>query len=249
MRRAVITSQKADSVSFDAWASVRFADRSTLSGSIVTHGVLRNIDGTWSAEATLNLLRSDTAHGEQRGSGTLVFSSPAIGSLFVLLEDVHGQLITTPTSLGDVGGTWWRLSLASGSSIRTSGTTPDPRLVDAYTTAIQIVGGGLETEGRSAVYHYHVMIGADTLNAYIAGTAGKIAQSTTAVGEVWINPTTFVLERARWNISNLPTRLGAISCTLGIVFADYNHAPPIRLPVGSGFSVPFDTIFDIFSSR
>ncbi len=247
MRRAVFQNQILDSVSFDMTALFR-ANRlpGTLSGSVSATGVFHSTERTWSADVRFDVSNLAPNAKERRSSGTFALSAPSPGSLFVLPRSIDSSFQVGGAEKALLGQ-WWRLTGGTGSLQAPSVSTPDPHVVEMYARILNVTGGGLERElGGRYVYHYRVKIGSGELLNLVGVPSGGVPD---VAGDVWINPDSFVLERARWTIRRLPFEDGMIDSDLDIHLRDFNVAPSATLPEGSGALFPLDTILDIISVR
>lgn len=125
---------------------------------------------------------------------------------------------------------------------------PDPRLVDAYASAIDILSGGLQRmPDGSFVYHYGVRINpAMVESVQQLGRESAAWRQATITGDLTIDPTSFALRRANWALSSVPSVLGTINAAIDIRFYDHNIAR-LSLPVLTGSDVQLESIFDMIS--
>ncbi len=248
IRRTVLRSQTVDSVSYEGIASLVLDGKQELSGNTAVSGVIRNIDRTWAMQAAGEFVKKEGGKILRKGSGAVSLSSPKPGALFLRIERLQGPLFKMPVLSGSVLGKWWRTTGTAAEVIPGTGGTPDPRLVDAYVSAVEVLGGGLEPLGGEFVYRYSVRVSSGALWNFMKRLPPLPGTSSfDARGEVWIDPATFLLRRAKWTVRSLPVRGGNLSATLEVVLREYDRAPDIPLPEATGPALSPDTIFDIFS--
>jgi len=248
IRRTVLRSQTIDSVSYEGIASLALDGKQELSGNVAVSGVIRTIDRTWAMEAAGEFVKKEGGNILRKGSGAVSLSSPKPGALFLRIERLQGPLFKMPVLSGSVLGKWWRTTGTAAEVIQGTGGTPDPRLVDAYVSALEVMGGGLEPLGGGFVYRYSVRVSSGALWNFMKRMPPRSgAPSFDARGEVWIDPSTFLLQRAKWTVRSFPVRSGNLHATLEVVLREYDRAPDIPLPEALRSVLSPDTIFDIFS--
>ncbi|MFA5800208.1 MAG: hypothetical protein WC840_04590 [Candidatus Peribacteraceae bacterium] len=248
IRRTVLRSQTIDSVSYEGIASLALDGKQELSGNIAASGVIRSGDHAWAMQAAGEFMKKEGGKILRKGSGAVSLSSPKPGTLFLRIERLQGPLFKMPVLSGSVLGKWWRVAGTAAEVIPGTGGTPDPRFVDAYVSAVEVLGGGLEPLGGGLVYRYSVRVSSGALwNFMKRMPTWSGAPSFDARGEVWIDPSTFLLQRAKWTVRSFPVRGGNLHATLEVVLRAYDRSPDIPLPEALGSALSPDTIFDIFS--
>lgn len=246
IRRAVINSHLLDSVAVSVSASFGTEGSSSLSGSLVAQGVLRNGGQAWSADAAFDTERTGRT-GYKHASGRIIASVPGDGRTFLRFESLQGLDIKFPvlSSTGTTSG-WWVIGTESKPDAPTvAQTAPDPAVLDSYASALTVTENMGTQRGRDGTLQYHYRVKLDP--SFMRSLAGSDTDDATAEGELWISTVDFSLRRVQWVIGGLPTSSGPIGLRVDAAFSDQNRAPLVRRPTGSAATLPLDSIFAIFS--
>ncbi len=249
IRRAVISSNTVESVAVALSADMKTEDADTLSGSVIVQAIIRSDSQAWSADTSFNL-ESTMKRGHERASGRLVTVSPGTGRTYIRLESAEGVLgqLLRKSFTGSSSG-WMVYGQDSGSK-PVPRRTPDPVLLSSYADAIVVeenLGTEQDDSGRT-LYHYRVTLKPETLSSIPQGGSSEATNRLRANGELWIESTGFLLVRAKWFLSGVPTSFGFITLNIDALFSDYDSASQIESPVGSASTLPLESIFAIFSS-
>lgn len=246
VRRAVIRSHTVESVSVSLSANFVTQSESSLSGSIVTQGVVRSGGRAWSADTSF-IVESAEMLGAAQASGRLVLAAPGNGQVFLRPESMEGMLgeAVRRTLTGSLSG-WWVVGEEQKVDVSTT-PTPDPNVLSAYADAIVVTQNfGIQEGAGDDLYHYKVALKPEAI-AILDPSAD--ASTLSATGDLWIDAKTFVLARAVWDIDGLQSEYGTARLHVDVLFTDYDSSPQIRGPVGSAATLPLESIFAIFSAR
>lgn len=248
IRRAVIRSNTVESVAVSLSANIRTEQTTALSGSLVVQAVIRSGGQAWSADTSFHV-NSITRRGHERASGRMVAVSPGTGLMYLRLESAEGILgqMLRRSFTGSTNG-WMVYGEDSGAKL-SERHTPDPAVMSSYADALSVTEnlGIVKDNGRS-FYHYRVALKPEMLSAMPQGGTPETNEHLKAEGEMWIDTRDFSLSRVIWNVSGVPSALGAIVVHADALFSEYDSAAQIQSPVGTAATLPLESIFAIFSS-
>lgn len=263
LRRTILRTITLETVNIEAVATLvgaapaRVQDTmsgSSLSVALVLTGTLAPLKHAW----IINLGGTITGRTKSPIRTRFELANLPSGDIYLRVDDLQSAgRILGPAASGSILGQQVAFSGSMlGRSMRiVVGTVPegplsgpDPRLVDAYASAIDILSGGLQQmPDGSFVYHYGVRINpAMVESVQQLGRESAAWRRATITGDLTIDPTSFALLKANWALSSVPSILGTINAAIDIRFHDHNIAR-LSLPVLTGSDVRLESIFDMIS--
>mgnify|MGYP001003533975 CR=1 FL=1 len=122
--------------------------------------------------------------------------------------------------------TWWKMADTDEAKQILALQTPDPSAINAILASVIVDrDDGLVTDNRRKMYHYHVHIDAGAPGANSMGLASLPS------GELWIDAQTYLLQRAIWNIRNIPGTNGSTDANMDIRLSRHNEQLPVSVPL------------------
>jgi hypothetical protein len=116
---------------------------------------------------------------------------------------------------------------------------PDGPFLSLQSKALDVVSNdGVTSIDGHRVYHYHVRIDPAILASLSRATSPTRAMSGSALsleanGEVWIDASSFVLRRAKWDVRKLPLDDGTLAVAFNVDFTDHNKTLTVDPPEGA----------------
>ncbi len=245
LRRAILETITLDAVNIEAALTVSgaVAGSSSLASFVLT-GTLAPLRHAWIID-----VGSSTITGLVMSPLRIKFELVAMpsGDIYLRVDELQstasGSILRQQAGFsGSILGRPVRIVRGTASQVPLAG--PDPRAVEVYASAIEVLSGGLrQVPDGSYVYQYGVRI-----NPAMLGDAQTSGKQATITGELTIDPQSFALRRAHWTLSSLPSALGVFDATVDIRFHNHN-AVRLSLPALTGSDVSLESIFDMFSLR
>lgn len=240
LRRTFFQSSSLDTYSYTAQGAVSLRGRDVFSGSLLLEGAVKR-GGAWSANAASDIERvSNQTIG--RLDGILHLRSPGNGILYIKTTGIAGEEGDHITrALAPVTTDGWTRFAFPVSRNRAGMTMPTQEMIDAQVSALRVTAD--RTDPEEDYYEYDVELSDESLSLL-----GSEVRSGALTGTLWIDRRTFVLTRAHWTASALMTPAGTLSFVMDVSFSLQNETLLPSMPLGTGATLPLNTIFDIISA-
>ncbi|MCF7844899.1 MAG: hypothetical protein K9M03_03675 [Kiritimatiellales bacterium] len=151
--------------------------------------------------------------------------------------------LLVPLMINNLIGRWWEFP-NKNTEPRDIMTTPDPRLLQAQSKVVSVIGDlGLDTIRGRSVYHYQVEVDREKLYDYLITLSEESAQDKSAadisamldglnaLGELWIDAESYYLQRIIWSVETVsPDSDEKMVITFTMDLMDHNESDPIVLP-------------------
>lgn len=242
LRRAVIRSNTTESVAVSVSGSFDLKGEANYVGTAVLQGAVIGSGRAWSADTSFELSRLKD-FSRERSSGRVVLQAPGNGLTYIQASSLEGALIAPIKQLLGDDTRWWTIETPA-----TAGATisaPDPLLLSRYADVIVPVGEATVEETEAGdLYHLRVGLKPEALAA-LSGIG--VPKEFSAEGDLWVNASTFDLQRSRWKLQGVPQSDGVLSFEFDATFGGYGLPHPVAVPAGSASTLPLDAIFATFS--
>ena len=231
IRRAIFRMATLDTVNIEALVHIAPQDNLGEKTTLVLTGTIAPLSHAWNIDLGATFHRSGT---KDLHTKMMVVSQKPNEIFMKCMEEQQSNCVLTGTN-----GNW--LQLPSSSTAVAHGT-PDPRVIDAYANALQILGGGLEqTVDGLYVYRYTVHVDSEILMK--SSSDVKMAVQ----GELTIDARSYDVLTEDWKIKNMPLKDQFLDAVISIRFYDQNRAR-FTIPALTGSILVKKSILDIFSA-
>ncbi|MEQ1849061.1 MAG: hypothetical protein ABL890_00525 [Candidatus Peribacteraceae bacterium] len=237
IRRSLYAGSSTESYEFSAHVVATARGPIVYSGSAILQGSVRR-SGVIASTVSLSMERIQGTASD-RVDGVVGMRYPGNRILYLDLSAISGHVGSElQAQLSGATFDGWTALTMTGVSIQPSFPTEEE--IQAQASAFVVLR---DRSTRSGDYMFDVGFAPGVVSALVNG-----ARDDAITGALTIDRETFALKRALWTMVALPTPIGNMTGTVDVTFSSFNEVTLPVMPLFTGSSLPFDTLFDTISA-